>query len=382
MRQQSRGRRNTLPHKTTKPLFFVAALLVSAYVLTRQRSAIKDDHVVDPLSRCGGVKLARDQKCTRLLHFQRAKEGGVGHQLSELVFGLQLASLYNASLKMKPFDDIKSKDSGDSYRFLNNMLGLNRLWVNDDYDTSNLRSTLISKPEHIPSECGVIFESRWNESYGECPGGLNGEAINCFLSPVHRLAFSKFAPCLQDVAKSGTWLKNKPIGLATNSLNVVWHVRLGDLTNQSVELHRPGDEYYENIASLMAPTFNAAVGVKHFIIGTWWMLSESHRDEYKKMFRGIIEKPIFLDISVEETFLYFMHADILIGSGSSFVSVAPLFSSTVVPVNVVPKHGWNHFAEYYLDGIDLEVNSMFVTPLPMILKLLIAKNKTDKLCWS
>ena len=53
-----------------------------------------------------------------------------------------------------------------------------------------------------------------------------------------------------------------------------------------------------------------------------------------------------LSADVEETFLYMMHADILVGSGSELPITAALFSSRTLYFNVEPKHGWNYLAEY------------------------------------
>ena len=323
------------------------------------------------ISRCG-CKLNIDPTCTRVLEFERAPKGGVGHQLSELVFALQLASFQNAALKMKPFDDVISTDSGDSYRFLNSLLGLDFLWRNSQFDTSQLRRVPFSFSGSDPGQCDLIFHGR----YGDCKGGGK---MGCFNSPVQRLAFSRFAPCLQDISKSGTWAKRRPKELSSEEFNVVWHVRLGDIGNPDVELHKPGDGYYENISTLLAPTFKAAKQVKHYVLSTWSMLEDSASERYETMFTYLLDSPIFLNVDVEDAFLYFLHADVLVGSGSSFPTVAPLFSSSVVPVNIAPKHGWNHFAEYIPYGIDLELDSSFVTPTPAIIHRLQSAGKCHKL---
>ena len=130
----------------------------------------------DILSRCG-CKLDFDPKCTRVLEFERAPKGGVGHQLSELVFALQLASFQNAALKMKPFDDVISTDSGDSYRFLNSLLGLDFLWRNSQVNTSQLRRVPFSFSDSDPGQCDLIFHGR----YRDCKGGGK---MGCFNSPL------------------------------------------------------------------------------------------------------------------------------------------------------------------------------------------------------
>lgn len=325
----------------------------------------------DPLLSCG-TTLQINAPCVRVLEGFRSPRVGLGHQISELVFSLQLASLYDAAVLFSPFKDDVS-EHGDTLTFLNDLLGLKVIWRNSNYDTSALRVQLISNSSSDPYECDVIYKG----TFMTCPGTLDwpGQSGNCFLLPAQRSSFNRFAPCLRELAmSSGTWTHKRPTLLSTNSFNVVWHVRLGDL-----ELHKPDDGYYENISRLLQPTFLAVNGPRHFVIGKWDVLEIVDLQAYETHFRELLGKITFLNVELDESFIYMLHADMVIGSGSSLPRVASLFSSSVLPVNMVPTHGWNHYAEYYSDGIDIELENDYITPTPAILKKIQEKSKGNKL---
>ena len=79
------------------------------------------------------------------------------------------------------------------------------------------------------------------------------------------------------------------------------------------------------------------------------MISQDERKDYETFISRIVPNSIFADLSTEATFLYMMHADLLIGSGSSMPSVAALFSNKVVYINSEPtkagQKGWGFLGE-------------------------------------
>lgn len=324
----------------------------------------------DPLRSCG-TTTAINETCIRILQGFRSAKVGLGHQISELVFSMHLASLHGATVLLERFDETES-EHGEILAFLNDLLGLDAIWHTTQIDTSALQTQLISNTSSDPFQCGVQYQG----DFMTCPGlhDMPGQSGNCFLLPVQRLSFSRYAPCLRRIAQKGTWSSRRPGLLSAHDFNVVWHVRVGDL-----ELHKPNDGYYQNISRLLQPTFLTVNGPKHFVLGRWEVLETTARKAYEDFFAELLGAPTFLSADIEESFLYFLHADMTIGSGSSFPRVAPLFSPSALPVNVAPTHGWNHLAEYFPDGIDIDIKNAYVTPTPAVIQKIKDKNKGHKL---
>ena len=75
--------------------------------------------------------------------------------------------------------------------------------------------------------------------------------------------------------------------------------------------------------------------------------------------------PLFL--SVKDSLLYMMSADILVSSSSSFTDIAALFSAFPVVINPPPKHGISaNMLEYlpdavYVDGWTWHSNKSYIT---------------------
>ena len=214
------------------------------------------------------------------------------------------------------------------------------------------------------SACNVKLSG----SFRECPGN-----VDCFISPSTALSFHRFAPCFRKLAEEeGTWINRRPVQLTDqNIVHVVWHVRVGD-----IEPHKPGDGYYKRLIESLEPLLQDASSSKHYVLADWEHIDEEKLTEFKRDFWQLDAE--FLSLSIEDAFLYFLHADILIGGGSSFPRVATLFSTNLTYVNSRPYHGWGFLAEFDDEGVRIDSGGTIVTPLHELRRQMAKKGKVHK----
>lgn len=278
-----------------------------------------------------------DPTCIRMLEYSRTSNSGLGHQLSELTQALHISCTHNAALKFDGFGDKVSRH-GHKYSFVNELLGLKVFTTNAGYDTSHL--VRISFNDTLDVRCGVVLEG----NYKQCPGG------DCFRSPYTSLLLDMYATRLRNIADTqGTWLSENPFGDWPTRFHVVWHVRLGDL-----ELHRPGDAFYTNIYESMKHIFGLMTDVRHVFVAEWSLIPAEVRDEYERILGGLVGTSVFLELDVRTSMLHMMHANLLVGSGSSLPIMAAVFSRKTLYCNVMPKIGFNYLNEYVSDGLNVD----------------------------
>tara|TARA_Y100001954_G_C15799953_1_gene599536 strand:- start:1340 stop:2578 length:1239 start_codon:yes stop_codon:yes gene_type:complete len=342
----------------------IYALLTLTFVLTFTNA---NQHI--PLStmsdRCLSDFQKVDPSCVRLFQVMRTQEAGIGHQISEVVFSLLLAKQSGCALHFRHFENVTSNHAKHGYSFVESLLGF-RAFKELPIDTLKLTPVYVNDTTNVG--CGVFVTGR----YEKCPGS------DCFSSPVSALAFSHFMVCLRAIAlQHGTWLQLPP-KFSLNSqtpFNVVWHVRVGD-----IELHPIGDSFYANILAGLQPLLEDFYVVKFHFIGEWEKVTGGVKLNYSEYFEKLIPKYEIelVDLGAEQTMLYMMHADVLIGSGSSLPLVAALFSTKALYVNVQPKHGWNYFAEFIPDGISVTQKGIITTHLHTVRKSLATRSNVHR----
>ena len=340
-------------------LTFVAWHFCRVGVLSNVREQAKSDELLDSalriLSPCG-IKLPVEKRCVRLLHGMREVRAGLGHQIAELVFFAQLSKLFRATYVHEPFQNIKS-DHKTSYQFVNQFLGLHSLRQKLDIDLAKLRVVHLNDTENM--DCNVVFMG----GFRSCPGG------DCFLSPVMRHAYANFAPCLREHSmQHGYWSHSNPYTKET--FNVFWHVRIGDRIPHGVN-----DPYFENIHAGLKSLINSLQNVHHHVCGQWQTSRYNIREQFILKFRRFLhnDNVHFPVLNLEDTMLHMLHANILIGSGSSLSSVVPLFSNKPLYLNVQPKHGWNFLAEDALEAVQITNDGHIVTPMVEIQRIMEQK---------
>ena len=321
------------------------------------RHSLEAQRLVEPLLECG-ARTVWDLNCVRILEGKQSTEAGLGHQLSELVFFAKLSQLHGAALRFSPFTAAISNHFAE-YAFVNDLLGLRRLTSNTHVDTTLLREVRFNESAS-EEECGVLYTG----DYRSCPGG------NCFEAVTMARAFEQFAPCLRvESYRTGSWWMHNPY--REHTFAVVWHVRVGDITP-----HLATDPFFSNILKGIEGSLKHVPNTHHFVVGNWAVAHAETLKGFKSMFKRLFVNHTYdlLDLDIRSTLLHLLHADVLIGTGSSLTSTIPLFSGKPLVFNVKPKHGWNHLAEYYSDGIDVSPDGHILTPKYLLASLLKARS--------
>lgn len=312
----------------------------------------QNTHIVSEYMKPCGVQLQVNKTCPRLLIGNPTIGAGLGHRITEMFFFAQLSRLHQATLILTPFDNSKSHHK-DTHLFAIDLLGLRGLFLNQKID-----QTLMSK-QGFNNYMSVECDTRLTGDYLACPGG------DCFKSPLMRNVFQKFMPCTRQISRVyGKWSHLKPYKQYRDvDINVFWHIRVGD-----VMPYKPEDEFYHKIYSSLEKLLSTVVRagrVRYYIAADWKQISNAQHVEFVKLFRSLLRKEKFqiVDVSLKDILVFMLHADILIGTGSSLSGIVPLFSERPIYVNIVPKHGWHFQAESFPDSLDTVASGEIVTPV-------------------
>ena len=283
------------------------------------------------------LALRAERSCIRLLLMERETDAGLGHQITEFLTSLRLGALLKMTPVVSRFEPVPS-NHGEDYVFMNDLVGF-KVFVNEPAaNLSNLRT--VNFADVKDGDCDILVKANMNSC----------KRVNCFHSPSTRLLFQEAASCTRQVLlPHSSWLRRNPFSSAPNTFNVVWHIRVGD-----IQLHPPGDKFYETILSEVQVVLADFSEIKHTFIGAWHQLNATELHSYKSFFASIIPLGTFIECSTQDSLLYMMHSDMLIGSGSSLPLVAALFSNKTLYVNSQsrkPGHeGWGFLGDY-IDGI-------------------------------
>lgn len=310
-----------------------------------------EHHVRKLMTNCG-VELTVNSSCPRVLAGTPTAAAGLGHRITEVVFFAQLSRLYNAALVLRPFDESLSQHH-DSHSFSVQLLGIGALFRNNMLNDLDLSQHEFSNQSS--QDCNV----RLVGDYLSCPGG------NCFQSPLLRNAFQNFAPCLRELSlQAGTWHKMQPYRkYDIPKFKIFWHIRVGD-----VMPYPPESNFYENLYKSLSKLISSVVKdkrVKYFIAADWETITDLQRNAFLERFQSLLQLERFeiLDSDLKQVLMSMLHADLLIGTGSSLSSIVPLFSTRPIYVNVVPKHGWNFQAESFTAALETLETGEIVTPV-------------------
>lgn len=303
---------------------------------------------------CSQIFLRAHSKCISFAS-HTFSDAGFGHQIAELIFSAEKARSLAIPYAFSSFS-ASSAHSG-MYNHLSTNLGIRAF-----FETFGLTSTSFQK------NCSTAITT---SGYFFCSNP------NCFFSPELRGSFQLYSTCFQSVFQSFGSVNNSCI-LPHNSsdssiLFIVWHVRLGDVT-----LHAHTDEVFfiNVISALLQIAENDFLKWHVFIVGG----GGQSRYENLVSFRNAIQlhfnritatKKIIVDTKIlswnlQESFFAMMQAHIVVGSGSSFVHAAHLFSNFPIFLNHEPKHGFNHGLEMMTDSVDMNRNGQILDSLRRI----------------
>jgi hypothetical protein len=191
------------------------------------------------------------------------------------------------------------------------------------------------------------------------------------MSPEMEGAFDRFARCFQAgflVFGRSNHTCIIPHHKKLERILIAWHIRLGDLI-----LHRSTDAYFEN--TLVSLMFIAKISPYWtiFLVGGGGKSTKSSLIQYRLDILSIasrLRKSHKISIKVEipswsldDTFSALLQAHIVVGSGSSLVHAASLFSNFPLFLNHEPKHGFNFGSEIVSDSVDMDRNGSILDSL-------------------
>jgi hypothetical protein len=308
---------------------------------------------------CNGLFLKTKPNCKRYLKPKRFTRAGLGHQLSEMVFFMRLARIRNIAYIYEDFSYSPIGTHGESYVWIDEFLGLKKglSQFTDTFDQFAINLKYDNSIMRPKSDCNLTFIV----NYKSCPHG------NCFHDIDMAHVFDEYSPCLRHIAdRFGNW--KTPWRLPQDSINVVWHIRVGDVQPVSAT-----SSFFSNIHSTLSSYLNG-LPIRHFVLAGGWNdvgpgLSAAPPD-YQRSLTYLLHNVTF---PLSDTFIalqYMMQSDILVSSASSLPSVAGLFSSHTLILNHPPKHGFTHGQEYLSSGVWMTENGNILASRQEILEKL------------
>lgn len=391
-------------------LFIYPLVLMRAWVGTQCCDSISTSGQYVPMyhrivkEACVQMFVPASPTCPRFLINTISAGSGLGHQFTELLFGLQKAHSHSLSYIYEPFK--ASGKHNDTYTFVNDLLGMPRLFSRLGAASRQRAEAIVVQANASWSELGAqpfhagcnVFRSVGG--YFHCPSNLT--TGNCFFAPESEYLYQNAAACLRMTvvthgtafdrcifnddefirARSNTGGKIVSLPqalhlrlLPRDTVIVVWHVRVGD-----VVLHAPGDPFYARVlVTLRQITRRYKLHVvlvgkgagggsddgKHSVPQAYVdYVSRSIASVWAGTHLGDCAPTLAAPkLSLRDAFVAMMQADVLIGSGSSLPAVAALVSGEPLFLNHVAKTGYKYGLEMLADSVDLESNGTVVDSL-------------------
>jgi hypothetical protein len=280
---------------------------------------------------------------TSCIHGHRSNQAGLGHQMSEVLMWLRFAHLEKASFLYEPFSSAVSVEHHNSYEFSNAFFGLVAA-------VRSMHGTVIDdNASKLAHTCEKVKKPNWMDC------GIPGSDVSCFVSLRMTRLFYEYAPCLRQSALCyGDWVDQaRSLPFNPTLVNVAWHIRIGS----GGYYYTTSSNFYREVLGFMAPFLSGRKSVQYLIGGNGW---EKEHGDFVAHIQSIISGlklsslsqvvPVFL--SVKDSLLYMMSADITVSTSSSFSDIAALFSSFPVYISPPPKHGVGaNMLEYLPDGV-------------------------------
>jgi hypothetical protein len=294
--------------------------------------------------------------CPRFARLRHTLCAGLGHKITEIVFGMVFAQETHSSFV---FDDNVWSHVGDhgSYEWLTDVLpfqdsevtlsgfnNYNKKRINAGYDgvevINGRWSELLEQSVHGNRSCGVFYETELTQCCDEeeicvCTmSKIDGfERFKWRLREVFLHTKSKPKQQLDDFIVSKNISQENIVKIETHSINIVWHVRGGDIVLNA------NKEYFDRLASQIASVLTEAkLSAQIFFFGEDVLGIFPFLPQVCQMF--FPGKCFYTEnVDVKDTFYHMVKSDMLVTSGSSFAAVAALFRIDGVVLSAFPKEG-------------------------------------------
>ena len=319
--------------------------------------ALDLDDVADPREICPHLRVAVDAACPRFVAFPVAKTGGLGHRLTELQTAWRAARRVNATFVIESAAVFGTPRFGESYVWAYHLLGLAyaepfNLDALDALYPGLARVPVcpyaLAAQGDAARQCNVLFEI---PHYMCCDHG------DCFVDDASAGLFEESKRCMR-------WKHRHGSALPVETLNVVWHLRGGD-----VNLHDRDTAFFRRVAGQLAGAL-AGLPAQHYACYEGTEASEPPPSfaPLAAAVPGIVRMP---SASSEASFRLLEDADVLVSTGSSFAEVPVLagrHADSKLVLHHLPKHrpdttNVSVIAEHLTDAVDLfSDGSLSVSP--------------------
>ncbi|GAX11237.1 hypothetical protein FisN_34Hu042 [Fistulifera solaris] len=282
-----------------------------------------------------------DTSCLRFATMEQTFAAGLGHKVTEVIFGMVMAEETNSVFVLDDHIWLENGTHG-SYDWLMDFLPLNET----EFTKSELEAlssdtpvttvldrwdVVVNQSKEENNACNVLFSTRLEwccDSADICYCTMHPPRIGSFDRVKWRMreAFSrsKYVPS-RSLLDLGALPKNEPI------LTIVWHVRQGDIVLNARK------EHFDKLASQIASVLSIGrIPVHVFLYGDGEIFENFPFLPYlcQQYFGGNCSYPA---LDVRDSLYYMIESDVLITSGSSFPIIAAVLRAHGVVLHEYPK---------------------------------------------
>jgi len=321
--------------------------------------------------------LPDEKNCSRFASIVHNDGMGLGHKLTEVIFGMKFAEETN-SVYVYNFDTFELRGDHGSYEWLAKFLPLQTT----EFTTAELyrkggiggRKKVEAAGEQPPDKrpnkkkknrtSFQVIRGNW---YTVVERSKRQRCNVEFYTNMDRCCKNSTCTiCFKDLSRSGvledmkgrmrkafslsTYIPSQQLADTlgqnrTSLVSIVWHIRVGDI------ILNANKDYFWNISKQIAASFgkNTKVPSPHvFFLGE--KLEEKMLKHFpflpdicNQFFNGSCSFP---NMTVDESFYSMIKSDVLVTSGSSFASIAAMLRTSGITLAAVPKSGKKYVGIY------------------------------------
>lgn len=258
-----------------------------------------------------------NENCPCFLEFENLVVAGFGHNFFEILLGIHFSYLINCTYLFK--NTFKQHGIHGNYLELNEYVRL---------EEGEIDIKLIQKDKY--NETRLIFPFSINVQQNKCYRRFVIGSQSCLHENKMIWCLDSKTISFEDVSiiakeKFNRKTHIKPFFFEIKTINIVWHLRIGDIS-----IHKNDSLHYETIYIRLVNL------LKRFQINLFFIYECSTCDlengfSFLKTFKNANFKTMFIsNLSILQSFNAMVQSDILITSGSSFSYAAALLSKNIV----------------------------------------------------
>lgn len=272
-----------------------------------------------------------DTTCPRFVTFELCPACGIGHKVTEHLFGVRLANLLNATYVYDEHTWLYTKH-GD-LDWVSDMLGIMSGEITLE-EVRNRFNPWMVRPCPIDSleppktrGCNVLYSAP--RYPGCCSTTISSGSLTCQWSPFSNRLYASHEKMLKEKYKAATATRDMTLVhkmYDTRAVNVAWHIRIGDWV-----VHSGETQHYERVKTVLD---EALQGHRtHWYFFSYQDNANPNRPPKDFEFLADMFGPnvtFVNNVDTADTHLLLIEADVLVGSGSGMVTLPAIYSSGVV----------------------------------------------------